>query len=256
MGNVKSGIVGTSRNEFNIGDGIDGYKYIYANTSADPNPGIRYNPDALMWEFSNDATIYDPFFVLGDITIPGDSDKTISLGSDAGDGYLPGDGYLLSIIGAEGINSGSGGDLALRAGDADSGGDGYGGSLLLAPGENSGDGYNGNIFLQDYPSNSQCDNMGNGIYISEVVSAPDGYDDTGGVGGYLYSIDGAIIWKSGASGTETTMGPGCPHCPRCGRDFATSWSNSGEVLSICMWCLTEALVKSGIDENEFIIKKI
>jgi hypothetical protein len=66
-------------------------------------------------------------------------------------------------------------------------------------------------------------------------------------GGFMYSEGGAGKWR-GSSGTTTTFGPAEPHCKRCGRDFATEWSNPeyGK-LSICMWCLVEGLKKIGID---------
>jgi hypothetical protein len=69
-------------------------------------------------------------------------------------------------------------------------------------------------------------------------------------GGYLYSDSGALKWR-GSSGTTTTLGPAHPHCPKCGRDFMTEWSNPkyGD-LQVCMWCLTEEL-----GDRPYVIKK-
>jgi hypothetical protein len=171
MGNAKSGIFGTSRNEFNVGDGTDGYKYFYADTSISPNPGLRYNPDDTRWEYSNDGVAYYSFtqasggtlpsgttnqllqysagwLAVNDITLPSGVQRDISLASSIGDGGI------LRILSADGTSGGDGGNLYLFAGDGDSAGDSgdvriYGGDTGAS---SSNDG--GNILLQGGDANS------------------------------------------------------------------------------------------------------
>ena len=362
----KSGITGTTSNSYSIGDGKDGYKYIYIDANLGFVPSIRYNHNDLIWEFSNDGYAWESFGSgsaisagidgqilttvsssvtwssdlnlsntgnrsIGvtqsgidtdgkDLTVFAGTGGTLSSapGTEGGDLILRGgirtgssssvsdgdiifkngstingafsrrsttedfyfrlysnlhfdqtktpivsqdantasiDGYNFTIKAQNAIANYNGGDLFLEGGDSNASGDGYGGSVALIPGSNTGSGKNGNILLNGIPTNQACNNMENGIYIKEASTVPDGYSDASNDGGYLFSNNGALIWKSGVSGTETTMGPGCPHCPRCGRDFATSWSNAGETLSLCMWCLTDTLIELGIDGSKFIIKK-
>ena len=185
-----------------------------------------------------------------DISLPDGSPRTITQTTNTNNI----DGYTLTIKAQDTAANYKGADLYLEGGDSNAAGDGYGGSVALVPGINTA-GRSGNIYMHNAPIDTQCNNMENGICVGEAVTTPDGYDNLGGVGGYLYSTSGALVWKSGESGTETTMGPGSPHCPRCNRDFATSWRNNGESLSICMWCLSESLISAGIDADSFIIKK-
>lgn len=66
-------------------------------------------------------------------------------------------------------------------------------------------------------------------------------------GHYLYAEGGALKGR-GSSGTTTTIAPADPHCPRCQRDFAVEWqSEQYGRLSICVWCLTDALERFGSD---------
>ena len=73
--------------------------------------------------------------------------------------------------------------------------------------------------------------------------------------GILYIADtSALTWRS-ASGTDTTLGPAEPHCPRCGADFALEWKNPekyGE-LSLCVPCLMRELKKHGVDPSSYAI---
>lgn len=272
MGTYISGHAGTSKNSFTIGDGNDGYKSIYMDNDLGYTAGIRFNDTDELWELSSDGSSWNQMAVGGgsagqlltvsggfltwssDISLSNTGSRLINVAQAVDDT----DGKDLVVSAGmygnlSSLESTSGGSLHLDGGDG-YGLDGYGGAVIIIPGENSYLGRNGNIFLQESPYNTQCNNMENGIYVGEATNVPDGYDDLGGSGGYLYSESGAIIWKSGVSGTETTMGPGCPHCPRCNRDFATSWKNNEETLSLCMWCLTEALIDVGLDQK-FIIKK-
>ena len=49
---------GTSGDSFQIGDGTDTTKYIYANNGDATKPGLRYNSSTNKWEFSNDGTTW------------------------------------------------------------------------------------------------------------------------------------------------------------------------------------------------------
>lgn len=71
-------------------------------------------------------------------------------------------------------------------------------------------------------------------------------------GGILYSDAGAGKWR-GSSGTTTTFGAADPHCPTCGRDFATEHRNDdlGEHLAVCLTCLIDTLKAAGIDTTKF-----
>lgn len=81
-----------------------------------------------------------------------------------------------------------------------------------------------------------------GLFIENAIRTPTG-NPTGG--GYLYATGGAGTWR-GSGGTTTTFGPAEPHCPRCGSDFALSWTNPkyGK-LSLCLQCLAKTLDISG-----------
>jgi hypothetical protein len=68
------------------------------------------------------------------------------------------------------------------------------------------------------------------------------------VGGHVVFVENGALKGRGPSGTVTTIAPADPHCPRCDRDFALEWENDRYgTLSICAWCLTEALERLGID---------
>jgi len=156
------------------------------------------------------------------------------------------DGYTFTIKAQTAATDYKGADLYLEGGDAS--GTGYSGSIGVIPGEN-GSGRNGNIYLNGTPADTDCDNMENGMFIVNATTIPDGYAVDGG---YLYSDDGALTWYS-TSGTETTIAPAEPHCPRCGKDFAVQWKNGGDKLAICMWCLTNALDEAGILKEDYLI---
>jgi hypothetical protein len=62
---IESGFGGTTENSFTIGDGTDGYKYLYANIIGDYDPFLRYNHNSNSWEFSNDGYNIDE--ISGDV---------------------------------------------------------------------------------------------------------------------------------------------------------------------------------------------
>jgi len=89
------------------------------------------------------------------------------------------------------------------------------------------------------------DQFGSGagvVGIADALTVPT-TDPTGGH--VLYSEAGALKGR-GSSGTITTIAPAEPHCPRCNHDFVLEWENhkTGK-LSVCIWCLSEALEKIG-----------
>lgn len=176
MGIVKSGHDGTTKNEFYVGDGTDGYKYIYAAISITPNPAIRYNADSFRWEYSSDGSAYHILsgsagdlpigttyqllqYVAGNwsavngIILPTGDTRTIKL-QDNGSGS----GDTLNIISAHGSIGGDGGSLNLYAGNSDA--SGIPGDLTI----NAGDGYSvvngGNVFI-----NGGFADSGDGGYI-------------------------------------------------------------------------------------------
>lgn len=71
-------------------------------------------------------------------------------------------------------------------------------------------------------------------------------------GGILYSNAGALEWYS-PGGTQTTIAPNDPHCPKCGRDWVLSARNNrqGWRGALCLFCLGTSLAKLGIDVSEF-----
>jgi hypothetical protein len=72
-------------------------------------------------------------------------------------------------------------------------------------------------------------------------------------GGAQWWVFGGASKARGSSGTITTFGPADPHCPTCGRDFATEHRNDdmGEHLAVCLPCLIDTLKDAGIDTNKF-----
>jgi len=85
------------------------------------------------------------------------------------------------------------------------------------------------------------------IFIGNRQTAPSANPVGGGI---LYAEGGAGKWR-GSGGTTTTFGPADPHCPTCGRDCAHEWENQadGWKLSVCVWCLTDALGGAGVIEK-------
>lgn len=71
-------------------------------------------------------------------------------------------------------------------------------------------------------------------------------------GGILYSNAGALEWYS-PGGTQTTVAPNDPHCPKCGRDWVLSARNNrqGWRGALCLFCLGTSLAKLGVDVSEF-----
>lgn len=106
-------------------------------------------------------------------------------------------------------------------------------------------------FFNDGSANMQ--GMDGGLYFLNVVAAP-GADPVGG--GYMFSNAGAGTWH-GTGGTITAFGPAEPHCKRCGRDFAIAVMQNKKYgkLAICAWCLTDALERHGVPEDEYIMTK-
>jgi hypothetical protein len=72
-------------------------------------------------------------------------------------------------------------------------------------------------------------------------------------GGALWYVEGGASKARGSSGTITTFGPADPHCPTCGRDFATEHRNDdmGEHFAVCLPCLIDAVVALGADASKF-----
>jgi hypothetical protein len=91
-----------------------------------------------------------------------------------------------------------------------------------------------------------------GVIGIDNASANPSTNPTGG--GILYADAGAGKWR-GSGGTVTTFGPADPHCPTCGRDFATEHRNDdmGEHFAVCLPCLIDAVVSLGADASKFAI---
>jgi hypothetical protein len=68
-------------------------------------------------------------------------------------------------------------------------------------------------------------------------------------GALLYSDAGAVKAR-GTSGTVTTVAAADPHCPTCGRDFASEYesdvSGRSGYLAICWWCVAEWMESQGM----------
>lgn len=97
------------------------------------------------------------------------------------------------------------------------------------------------------------DQFGSGagvIGLANAITVP----TTNPTGGHVLYAEAGAFKGRGSSGTITTIAAAEPHCPRCGRDFAHEWENEkyGK-LSICAWCLSDALEKLGID---IVIEKV
>lgn len=125
------------------------------------------------------------------------------------------------------------------------------GNLLLRGGNNSGGGTNGNLGLHGAAANWQS--MEDGVFVGDATANPTGNPANGG---FFYSTGGAGTWR-GSGGTITTFGPAEPHCQRCGRDFAVEYRNDEKYghLAVCVWCMSNALKRAGISDDEYIIQK-
>lgn len=190
MGDARAGIIGTSRNDFYIGDATDGYKYLYARVSTSPEPGIRYNPLDLRWEYSNTGLVYTPlsgggggggslpvgtsyqllqyvgvdWAAVNDITLPKGAIRDIKLEDSttgtgdvlrilAANGAVNGDGGLMLITGGDGDGTGDSGDIRITAGDVGGSSSDDGGLVLISGGDaDSGDG--GSVEVLGGSSNS------------------------------------------------------------------------------------------------------
>jgi hypothetical protein len=88
------------------------------------------------------------------------------------------------------------------------------------------------------------------IGIANATTVP----TTNPTGGHVLYADAGALKGRGSSGTVTTIAAAEPHCPRCDRDFVHEWHNDKYgTLSLCAWCLTDALEQIGID---VAIKKV
>lgn len=223
---VESGFTGTTENSFSIGDGLDGYKYIYVNVDGSYDPGIRWNPDDVQLEFSNDGYIWTAVGSGGGgtqypTTLYRDTTPVVYTTTPTGventliiDGYVALDEDIsFGIITINTTNSHDGknlyitsqttstsditqyigGDLTLESGD------GYiAGNIYL----NAGNSSIGNICLLS--NNVDSWNEGEGIiFIQDSTTVPNGNPNNGG---YLYSESGSLKWR-GSSGTITIIAP-------------------------------------------------
>jgi hypothetical protein len=96
--------------------------------------------------------------------------------------------------------------------------------------------------------------IGGGVGVMGVSNATTNPTSNPTGGGILYADAGAGKWR-GSSGTVTTFGPADPHCPTCGRDFATEHKNDdlGEHFAICIPCMVDAVAALGADVAKFSI---
>jgi hypothetical protein len=189
-------------------------------------------------------------------------------------------GYEFTIHGQDNTTTGSAGNLVLRPGFSTSGTDGYlylddgssnsrlivdhsgnitlngyddliiqteGNVVINTNSSDAGAGNDGNLILFDN-ENINAQSMQSGIFIGNSTSVPTG-DPTSGI--FVYAEGGAGKAR-GSSGTVTTWAPADPHCPKCGRDTALEWKNEqqGWELSICMWCVTDAINNIGVITKE------
>jgi hypothetical protein len=69
-------------------------------------------------------------------------------------------------------------------------------------------------------------------------------------GGPLLYADAGAIKGRGTSGTVSTLAAADPHCPTCGRDFASEYesdvSGRSGYLAICWWCVAEWMESQGM----------
>lgn len=87
------------------------------------------------------------------------------------------------------------------------------------------------------------------LSVANATTAP----TTNPTGGAIWYVEGGASKARGSGGTVTTFGPAEPHCPTCGRDFATEHRNDemGEHLAVCLPCLIDTLKDAGIDTKKF-----
>jgi hypothetical protein len=137
-------------------------------------------------------------------------------------------------ISAQGVSAGSGtatsGNLGIKGGTA----------------SGSATNKDGNVWVHVAPASW---NSGERVvFRAEATVVPAG-NPVAGV--YDYVEAGAAKIR-GTGGTITTYGPAEPHCPECGRDCAHEWENPAEgwALSVCMWCLTDAMNDAGVMRKE------
>lgn len=108
----------------------------------------------------------------------------------------------------------------------------------------------GNILL--FGPSTGIGTYGGGLGVLNVANAQAIPTSNPTASGLLYSEAGAGKWR-GSSGTVTTFGPAEPHCPTCGRDFATEHKNDdiGEHVAVCIPCMLSSLESAGIDVSKF-----
>ena len=169
--------------------------------------------------------------------VNGDS-LTIAAQDSTGTGSKTGGAMIIQAGGATG-GTDTGGDLDIRGGAGD-----VGGNVLIKGG--AGSTTDGNVAMHILPASWQA--MEGGMFLADRVAAPTADP---AAGGYMYSESGAGKWR-GPSGTITTFGLADPHCPTCGRDSALEWKNEKEgwELSVCMWCITDAIGNIGLIKKE------
>jgi hypothetical protein len=78
---------------------------------------------------------------------------------------------------------------------------------------------------------------------------------TNATNGAVWYVEAGASKARGSGGTVTTFGPADPHCPTCGRDFATEHRNDemGEHFALCLPCLVDEVTALGGDVSKFAI---
>ena len=95
---VKTGISGTSLNNFSIGDGKSSDKIIYADKNVANNPCLKYNNTNSNWQFSNDGINFNSItssVTRGDCDGYSSNARVIGLNEIGIINNIPKDGYCL-----------------------------------------------------------------------------------------------------------------------------------------------------------------
>ena len=95
---IKSGINGTSLNNFSLGDGRSSDKIIYENKNISNNPYLKYNHIDLSWQFSNDGTDFNNIASTifgGDCSGDSSNITVVGLRGISIVNNVPQDGYIL-----------------------------------------------------------------------------------------------------------------------------------------------------------------
>jgi len=219
---AESGLTGTTENSFSMGDGLDGYKYIYANISGSSDPAIRWSSGDVRWEYSNDGATYSAIGSGSGVSYPSTlytgttptlfTDTAIGIeNSIIADGYFQFDKDMSSVIFGIESTATSNGMSFLITGQSDNSLIHNGGDLKIK----SGDGYlAGNIYINAGDSNvgniafftDSIDDWDSGkgiMFLKDSTVVPNGNPTNGG---YLYSKNGSLRWR-GSSGTVTIIAP-------------------------------------------------